>query len=546
MKKTYDHIILTPTRNRVDALEFKINCLMECAKQADVTVCHLIFDDCSDEAYDYLSMLNKLDGYHKNYKIIYHRMEKRYGRPRFTELFTEMFRISKNLTYKYITITSDDSTPCKDYFNRITEHFVKRKFEDVSIVSMNINWHPNSKMWGTNRYLDCGVFGTKDFLVAMNFKIPAAESRWLKNPRRSTGVGVRMTQGMEKHSRYNTATWDGYSFFKVSKLGLASQLYPTIKGKGASSNARDKLFVDYPGHPGNIDTGKREAVKEFVMPEKAQSKTKIEMSVCLPLYRANHIGWVALESLARQYGVNFGWELIVAEEQDGHIIGKKFIMKYAYRLRRVGCKRITYIALSKWIPLGLKYSLMIQNCHNNSKIWVGNSAGYYSSLHRLKNIYDAFKTSNCDMFHLSQALIYDLKSNKTYTFRSSEIEKIPGKGYAMSLLRNISDNREVNGVDDWIYAHCKEKKDLKIYSDPSDVWMSGVYVKGLNVLETAVNPEDSSIEPYTRDIKYILPGDIAMKLHECRSKIKTHKVDIEKNKISSLKKINITTSERKL
>jgi len=42
----------------------------------------------------------------------------------------------------------------------------------------------------------------------------------------------------------------------------------------------------------------------------------IEMSVVMPLYRAKFIGWLAFESLIRQKGIDFEWELIIMQEKN--------------------------------------------------------------------------------------------------------------------------------------------------------------------------------------------------------------------------------------
>ena len=59
----------------------------------------------------------------------------------------------------------------------------------------------------------------------------------------------------------------------------------------------------------------------------------IEFSVRMPMFRSKYIAWLALESLCRQKGVNFEWELITAEEQVGkEVFGKK---RYCYRMQKL-------------------------------------------------------------------------------------------------------------------------------------------------------------------------------------------------------------------
>jgi len=67
----------------------------------------------------------------------------------------------------------------------------------------------------------------------------------------------------------------------------------------------------------------------------------IRMTVALPLRKMGGISWLALESLRRQEGVDFNWELIIYEDNgESRGVLDKFIGKMP------GCKKIIYKSIS--------------------------------------------------------------------------------------------------------------------------------------------------------------------------------------------------------
>ena len=80
----------------------------------------------------------------------------------------------------------------------------------------------------------------------------------------------------------------------------------------------------------------------------------IKLSVALPVFNSKRIAWLAMEGLCRQENINFEWELVIAEEQGPEKFGSKAFLSYEGRLREVGCVRVRYIKLIKWIPLKQK------------------------------------------------------------------------------------------------------------------------------------------------------------------------------------------------
>jgi hypothetical protein len=126
----------------------------------------------------------------------------------------------------------------------------------------------------------------------------------------------------------------------------------------------------------------------------------IELSVVIPMYRAKHIGWLPFESLVRQQGINFEWELIIAEEIKEQPFGEVKTLEYKSRLEKLGCVDFKYIGLENWITLGEKLHLLVNNCDENSKVFVWHSADYYSAPLRLATHYEVFEKNPTVGLHL--------------------------------------------------------------------------------------------------------------------------------------------------
>lgn len=78
---------------------------------------------------------------------------------------------------------------------------------------------------------------------------------------------------------------------------------------------------------------------------------KIDLSVAIPAYNGNKIAWLCLEGLCNQINVNFDWEIVICEEEHDNMIGEDFFYQYIDRLYNVGCRKITYLLVDKWINL---------------------------------------------------------------------------------------------------------------------------------------------------------------------------------------------------
>jgi len=264
----------------------------------------------------------------------------------------------------------------------------------------------------------------------------------------------------------------------------------------------------------------------------------IDASVVMPLYRAEHIAWLALEGLARQKNVDFTWELIIAEEQNDETFGLRRIQKYYERLKKVGCVWIKYFKLDDWIPLGTKQHLMFQECHKRSIVVFFNAADLFSYPTRLKEQFDTLSNEKYDWYRCLKAPIYDLHSQKTLVHAPDiSLRKYRGdsswRAFKTDFARQIPLMSRLRLLDrQTFHRYCEVSNGnrKKIYLDRSESWRFGLNVNGLNNLSLNRNrkfkEENPPLYPASRfnyDMIDCLPEDIITKLHNCRKHLKGHK-----------------------
>jgi len=213
-----------------------------------------------------------------------------------------------------------------------------------------------------------------------------------------------------------------------------------------------------------------------------------QVTVGLPLYRAKHIAWLALESLARQYHPGFDWELIIAEEQDELMFGESVVLEYAERLQQAGCCSLRYIPLADWIPLSEKWILLAKESSNDSEVFVIQAADCYSGHNRLKinknNIID--KDNDWTQYYVH--FLYSISAKKALIVDERKIRRPNGVklGADMAtrthLVRSIPPKKKFSGIDRWLFNGCRARstRPFRVYYDDTDAWKYSLNVHGLN------------------------------------------------------------------
>jgi len=258
-------------------------------------------------------------------------------------------------------------------------------------------------------------------------------------------------------------------------------------------------------------------------------KENIEISVGLPMFRSKHIGWLALEGLTRQKDIDFEWEVVIAEESQSDAVGYDEIMKYKERLHDVGCVNITYIPLDKWTPLARKWTIIIDRCDKNSKIFTLLGADMYPPDRRIKNIYNAFQ-GDINFYGELRYIMYDIESEST------GMKEQPPKGSGMTLLlkyaRKIKPADVGATVDAWVYNNYKNVLDseLKIFIDKTDNWKTGLNTNGLNNISDTLQRKKSvqnlegSYSKLNYNLNDYIPSEVLEKLKDCKQYLKEHEL----------------------
>ena len=251
----------------------------------------------------------------------------------------------------------------------------------------------------------------------------------------------------------------------------------------------------------------------------------IKMSVVMPLYRVEYIGWLAFESLVNQVGIDFDWELIILEENTGEHLGESFLRsKYYDDLHKIKCSKIVYKVLDHWISLSKKYRLLTELC--NSPLWTLAVGDYYSPTTRLKTCYDSFYDIGWDFYRTSKLIFYDFVSD-TWVIRRVSSRGACCKAVRMEIAKQIVyGNIRRKGLDGWFFRQCQAiKLNLHEYVEPIDYWKSGFNTHGFNNLShdrtAKIANNFHKFLPYdVYDSK--IPEDVILKLALTREYMSQH------------------------
>jgi len=255
----------------------------------------------------------------------------------------------------------------------------------------------------------------------------------------------------------------------------------------------------------------------------------IEHSVRMPLYRVKYIAWLALESLCRQKGIDFEWELIIAEEQNNdELFGKKAVKAYKARLQDVGCVRIKYISLKHWIPLADKMILLMQHTSPSSKAMMPHAADRYSSPDILRVQHDVFKNPRIEWFCTRPSTIfYDIETG------CERVTPNPAKGSAncvrLDIARKVIHSKgQGRGVDKWFYNKCTEIVGRKLITfTDTETWKNSFATNGMNTCtlnrQRRMTHGHPKWSPVGFDWKKNIPADIMERLSGMKKLIPLHK-----------------------
>jgi len=254
----------------------------------------------------------------------------------------------------------------------------------------------------------------------------------------------------------------------------------------------------------------------------------VEVSVLMPLYKTKYISWLAFESLIRQKDIDFEWELIVIEENTEEFTGKNKVESYKNKLSEVGCVKLTYIPLNKWISLSTKYFLLSAICDINSLLWTIAVGDYYSAPNRLKICYDSFIEHGWDFYRTKRLIYYNIHSGKLAERRISDRGSCC-KAVRINIAKQVYYPEDrVRGLDGHFYRQCKiVKPDLVEFVEPNDYWRFGLNTHGFNNLSTnrgaKIDNLTNMFESSNLCLKDVLPIDIVQRIDTSKLNLSKHR-----------------------
>lgn len=245
----------------------------------------------------------------------------------------------------------------------------------------------------------------------------------------------------------------------------------------------------------------------------------IQLTVALPLYNANNIAWLALESLCNQTNVDFDWELLICEEENSQRI--TFLYEYVERLKKVRCVNICYIPISDKILLAKKWQIMGKMADKDSRCFLLQAGDCYSDPNRLKSSFQNL-TKGFDWIDTTSGLFYSFISKKLFLYDAKSRTNLD-MGFRTIYARNIPDTTKERGIDRFLFDHCQSQitSDIKVYNI-SKLSLARLDTHGMNNI--SVNRENY----FTTKVNIFKPTHHRL-----------DKLELPKSIINSLKSINV-------
>ena len=260
----------------------------------------------------------------------------------------------------------------------------------------------------------------------------------------------------------------------------------------------------------------------------------IELSVALPCFHADKIAWLALESLCRQKNIDFEWELIVCEEEHEQMIGDWSLNEYIERLMNVGCKRIVYLHLDRWVLLAKKWQIIGKHISDTSQAFMLQAADCYSGSKRMKMTYDAVVKEGVDWFDFKRGYFYSFISNRVILYDYDGHTNLCMCMKA-EYARTIPSTTMQRGIDYFLQQHCSVKnRNLNIVHS-NEIMKDSVDTHGMNSIsiyrEKFFNSRADIFKKTNKELKSIITDTVLYK-----------KIIESKDYLKSIKQIRVSRS----
>jgi hypothetical protein len=199
------------------------------------------------------------------------------------------------------------------------------------------------------------------------------------------------------------------------------------------------------------------------------------ITCALPTYNNSDIIWLQLTALCNQKDAP-DWELIVCEEKSDKYFGRENLLKFKDKLQKANCKRIVFIELSEWIPLGQKWIVIRDNMSLDSIGMLLCASDNYSFETRIKESFEALN-SGFDWVQWNKGNFYNILDHTAGLFSIEENNPALFMAISKESIDKVNENVFPKyGVDTWLFTKC-ELKNVK-YNDYSN----GIHTDGFNTI----------------------------------------------------------------
>jgi len=274
------------------------------------------------------------------------------------------------------------------------------------------------------------------------------------------------------------------------------------------------------------------------------------LTVGMPLYQAEKIGWLAFEGLCRQVyakSKKYDWQVVVYEDSNLKYqpMGSNAVFSFYDRLKLAGCSKLVYLSNSdkriapsqKWIEianyenplLGYADYVLVQD------------ADCFSFPTRIYETWNAVKCtvgdadhihSDIDWIHSHQGVFYNIKTEHTALFRKHRHTGLNMAFRASALFNNpheveVKNPKKFRGLNYWLYyiaTKWAKGSDLKpvIKEIGQKTWESGLDTHGYNTITTdgrsqmIENANKKPFYPYHGNINKHIPAFVMSRLRSLK------------------------------
>lgn len=181
----------------------------------------------------------------------------------------------------------------------------------------------------------------------------------------------------------------------------------------------------------------------------------IEATIAMPVYKADKIAFLAMESLCNQK-TSIKWELIIAEEIHSQQLGVDFFEAYAERLKDAGCESIKYLEYKEWISLPKKWKDIGEHADPDSKVFLLQAIDCYSAADRIAEAFNCIVNRDFDWLDYQNGFFYNLVTGQMIQYAATARTNLD-MAFKTKYAKRIPDSALRKGIDGFLFTHVSQK-----------------------------------------------------------------------------------------